>query len=64
MTNRLSDLTTDTLIEALRNTRWGMRSSRSLISRRTFDGLEAKARTIETILEQRGLSAASVKAIR
>ncbi len=63
-TNRLSGLDTDTLITALANTRWSSRSSRSTMSRLTFDRLQTKARTIETILYQRGLSAASIKEIR
>ena len=62
--HRLTDLDTDTLITALANTRHASRSSRSTISRLTFDRLQTKARTIETILYQRGLSLDTIKEIR
>lgn len=55
---------TDQLITRLGNIRWSSKSSRSFLSRRTFDTLQTEAHTIEIILASRGLQGSSIKAIR
>ncbi len=57
----LRDLSTDTLIAQLGNNRF---SRRGWLSPRTRSTLEIRDNHITIILERRGLSAASIKAIR